>query len=213
MNARVICPYCLVVSNTFSRWRAFWQESSNVACWSRATVSAYEANGVISIMATACECCQVVVNRNSFFLFFLFETRFLFFVLMDPVVAGLQSGSLSAIEAALGAYRSILLADTCATCPDSEHLFAAWDYLAANNAPTHTVLDVLALAVTASRMLGYRAVATEMVRKVIRDYLAALYRNLNSGSHLLIASSLRLLRAMVMHGQTTTRELEQVFSF
>jgi hypothetical protein len=43
--------------------------------------------------------------------------------------------------------------------------------------------------------------------------MPTIFRNLNSGKHLLIQSTLRLLVAMVMHGHNTTRELLEKFNF
>lgn len=40
-----------------------------------------------------------------------------------------------------------------------------------------------------------------------------LYRNLTSGRHLLIQSTLKLLGSMVMHGSSTTKELQETFNF
>jgi Ribosome 60S biogenesis N-terminal len=100
-----------------------------------------------------------------------------------------------------------------AQSPECDELFRAWDYTVAHNAQSAQLLDVMAFTLTSARMLGYRATGTSMVRRIIRNYMPVIYRNLNSGTHVLIAGTLRLLVAMVMHGQTTTRELEAAFNF
>lgn len=92
-------------------------------------------------------------------------------------------------------------------------LFEAWDYILGNQLKSTSLIDVIAFTITAARLLGFRSIGSQMVRKIMTEYLTQIYRYLNSGSHALIASTLRLLVSMVMHGSTTTKELHANFNF
>jgi Ribosome 60S biogenesis N-terminal len=75
------------------------------------------------------------------------------------------------------------------------------------------IYDLLTKAIKDARSTGFRAIGTELCRLTIREYMPWIYRNLNSGKHSVIQANLRLLVALVMHGQSTTKELLDCFNF
>lgn len=75
------------------------------------------------------------------------------------------------------------------------------------------IFDHLTKSIIEARNTGFRSVGTELARLTIREYLTWIYRNLNSGKHSVIQANLRLLVAVVMHGQSTTKELMDCFNF
>ena len=75
------------------------------------------------------------------------------------------------------------------------------------------IFDLLTKTIKEARNTGFRSVGTELCRLTIREYLPWIYRNLNSGKHAVIQANLRLLVALVMHGQSTAKELLDCFNF
>jgi hypothetical protein len=99
--------------------------------------------------------------------------------------------------------------------PELEEIFSIWNFQISNQVVSleTLILDLLAYSITCSKKIGNRSIGTAGARRCIREYMATLFRNLTSGKHVLIQSTLRLLVALVMHGSNTTRELLDHFNF
>ncbi|KAJ3294460.1 hypothetical protein HK104_003568 [Borealophlyctis nickersoniae] len=99
--------------------------------------------------------------------------------------------------------------------PECAELFRIWDFQQTNKVDRLEViiLEVLSRVIPVAKMVGSRSIGTGMVRNVIRNHMKILYRNLSSGKHVVIQSTLRLLVAVTGYGQGTTRELQETFNF
>ncbi|KAJ3069977.1 hypothetical protein HDU98_006970 [Podochytrium sp. JEL0797] len=75
------------------------------------------------------------------------------------------------------------------------------------------IMETLAYLITASRLLGSRAVGTSVAKTIIRGHMKQLYRNLSSKKHALMQVTMRLLAAMVVHNTSCARELFGGFNF
>ena len=75
------------------------------------------------------------------------------------------------------------------------------------------IYDVLGHIIPVLKMTGHRSFGTAVVRSILRNNMKPVYRNLSSGKHTVIQSTLRLLVSMAGHSQSTTRELQETFNF
>ncbi|KAJ3057559.1 hypothetical protein HK097_000025 [Rhizophlyctis rosea] len=108
-----------------------------------------------------------------------------------------------------------LIQDYIKGSPECAELFRVWDYQQNNQIDRleSIIYDVLGHIISALKMAGHRSVGTAIVRSIIRNHMKPIYRNLSSGKHTVIQSTLRLLVSMAGHSQSTTRELQETFNF
>ncbi|KAJ3412602.1 nucleolar pre-ribosomal-associated protein 1 [Chytridiales sp. JEL 0842] len=99
--------------------------------------------------------------------------------------------------------------------PEFVELIRVWHYQQENEITRleSVALDVLAYAITATRLIGSRSVGTAVVRSIMRGNMKPVYRNLSSRKHTLMQSTLRLLVALATQSSSTTKELFDTFNF
>ncbi|KAK9722923.1 hypothetical protein K7432_002308 [Basidiobolus ranarum] len=99
--------------------------------------------------------------------------------------------------------------------PECEELFKIWDLQQKNSLPQLEVLivDVLAKVVLLTNTPITRANGVNITRRIFRNYMKTLYRNLSSGRVGLICATIQLLIAMTKHTLQTTREMIDTFNF
>ncbi|ORX90170.1 hypothetical protein K493DRAFT_340197 [Basidiobolus meristosporus CBS 931.73] len=99
--------------------------------------------------------------------------------------------------------------------PECEELFKIWDLQQKNSLPQLEVIivDVLARVIRLTNTPITRANGVNIARRVFRNYLKTVYRNLSSGRVGLICATIELLTAMTKHTLQTTREMIDTFNF
>ncbi|KAI8916775.1 ribosome 60S biogenesis N-terminal-domain-containing protein [Powellomyces hirtus] len=99
--------------------------------------------------------------------------------------------------------------------PEGAELFRIWTLQQTNQLEriAAVIPDVIARIITGAKLVQLFPIGSTIARTVIRDHMVAVYRNLSSGKHITIQSTLRLLVAVAGLRSSTAKELHDIFNF
>ncbi|KAJ3124397.1 hypothetical protein HK098_001168 [Nowakowskiella sp. JEL0407] len=98
--------------------------------------------------------------------------------------------------------------------PNLQEVFKLWHYQQEKNVTRIeiVVVDVLYRIIPATSHCDLHAVTSSVVRKILRNHMKAVHRNLSSNRPQLIQSTLRMLIAIVSHSSSSAKELLNVLN-